>query len=115
MDSVNSEDRSAAESVIERLYIAVESLCTGPGDARARLVDAAITLVPLRVVDFPKGLQKEFEAIMDELTKYPARYKGEGRIHGTMAKIKNSTGSKIATRIWKLFGDVQELRDRPLL
>ena len=43
------EVRQAAEGVIERVYIAIEQLCTGRGDVRKRLQTAVMTLFPLRV------------------------------------------------------------------
>ena len=38
-----------AESVVERVYQAVEHLCTAPGDVRARLRGAVMTLLALEV------------------------------------------------------------------
>ena len=46
-----------AESVVERVYQAVEHLCTAPGDVRARLRGAVMTLLPLQDRDFPEHLQ----------------------------------------------------------
>ena len=43
-----------AESVVERVYLAVEHLCTALGDVRARLREAVMTLLPLQVREFPE-------------------------------------------------------------
>lgn len=103
-------DAAAAESVFYRIYLAIEVLCTGPGDVRARLVNAGMLLVPLRKADFPDELQSDFEWIMCQLTRYPARHRLEGSIEGTMGRIQRRTGVKIAKRLLSLFERIQELR-----
>ena len=63
-----------AESVVERVYQAVEHLCTAPGDVRARLRGAVMTLLPLQVREFPEHLQGDFEWIRSQSTKYESEW-----------------------------------------
>ena len=104
-----------AESVVERVYLAVEHLCTAPGDVRARLREAVMTLLPLRVLDFPEHLQGDFDWILSQSTKYESEWPDEGTLDATMRRIRNSTGKKIAKRIFKLYSDIQDIRGFPLL
>ena len=106
--------RGAANSVWGRMYLAVEALCIGQGDVRARLVDAGMLLCPLRTSEFPEELQSDFDWVMHQLTRYPARHQHEGTIAGTMARIKRKTGVKIAERILRMFWKIQELRGFPV-
>lgn len=103
-----------AESVIERVHLAIETLATGPGDVRSRLKRAGITLTPLQVREFPEELRREFQWIMEQLTRHdPVR--SEGRIEATMSRIQNSTGEMIAKRLFALYSKLQEMRGSPLL
>jgi hypothetical protein len=64
-----TRDRNAAGSVIERLYLSVETLCTGPGNVRSRLEDAIRNhLDALQWQDFSS--QADFKWIMGQATKY---------------------------------------------
>jgi hypothetical protein len=108
--------RSQAESVVERVYLAVKHLCTGRGDVRKRLVGAINALSPLRAREFPEELQKDFEWVMTESTKYKSKItKNEGSIEATMKRIRNSTGEKIAVKIFNIYSGFQNIRGFPLL
>ena len=109
-----NRDQVAAESVFDRVWLAVESLCVGSGDVRARLVEAGMHLLPLMESEFPKELQADFEWIIGQLTRYPARHRREGSIEGTMARIQRKTGVNIAKRILVVFHRIQELRGHPI-
>ena len=104
-----------AESVKERVYKAVEHLCTARGDVRARLRVAVMTLLPLQAQEFPEHLQEDFRWIRSQSTKYESERPHEGTLDATMRRIKNSTGEKIAERIFKLYADIQDIRGFPLL
>ena len=104
-----------AESVVERVYLAVEQLCTSLGDVRARLRVAVMTLLPLQVREFPEHLQGDFDWIRSQSTKYESEWPDEGNLDATMRRIKNSTGEKIAKRIFELYSDIQDIRGCPLL
>jgi hypothetical protein len=108
--------RSQAESVVERVYLAVKHLCTAGGDVRKRLVGAVSTLLPLQAREFPEELQADYNWIIAQSTKYKSQIpKYEGNIEATMRKIKNSTGEKIAERIFKIYSGIQDIRGFPLL
>ena len=110
------ETRSSAESVIQRVYQAVEQLCTGKGNVRERLIPVVTALVFLRVEDFPEELREDFEWVISESTKFHSEMpKYRGDIEETMRRIRNSTGEKIAQRIFKLYSRLQEIRGFPLL
>ncbi len=101
--------RNKAESVLERVYLAVEYLCTSQGDVRARLVGAVNTLLPLRTREFPEELQPDFDWVMEQSTKY------DNKVESTMKRIKNSTGEKIAKKIFLIYSKIQDIRGFPLL
>lgn len=50
------EDNERALDVLERVTLAVETLCVAKGDVRSRLVSAVGDLIPLREQDFPLDL-----------------------------------------------------------
>jgi hypothetical protein len=95
------------------LLNAVKDLATGQGDVRSRLLNIYYDLlIELREEDFPKELQKEYNHIVDGLTKKGARINLKGEItitnvKNTMKHIYNSTGSKIAERIVNLYFKLQ--------
>ena len=99
----------AAESVIERVQRAVSQLATGRGDVRSRLCIVWRTLAPLEGQEVPEELRKDFESIMKDLTRHPQLH-DEGRVAATMQRIKNSTGEKIASRLWRLYLRLQCIR-----
>ena len=110
------DDRAAAESVKERVFLAVQDLCVGSGDVRSRLISAISTLWPLSSSEFPKVLQSDFEWIMSESTKYKSDSPMQRNdLEATMKKINNSTGVKIAQRIFDIYKTIQDIRGFPLL
>ncbi len=112
----STETRAKAESVIERVYISVEQLCVGPGDVRKRLKDAVMTLIFLREEDFPDELRSEYNWIISESTKFESRApRIRGDLEETMLRIRNSTGEKIAQKIFSLYSKLQDIRGFPLL
>jgi len=109
-------DKLAAESVVERVNLAVEQLCTGQGDVRKRLVTAVLTLLPLQVREFPVCVQEDFDWVMRESMKYKSQHpQFRGDLEVTMMRIRNSTGQKIAQRIFHIYSSVQDIRGFPLL
>lgn len=110
------EDRAAAESVVERVYLAVQQLCIGRGDVRKRLEIAVMTLLPLQIRNFPSSLQKDFDWVMRESTKHKSQHpQFRGDLEATMMRIRNSTGQKIAQRIFNIYSAIQDIRGFPLL
>lgn len=92
-----------AHDVCERLYISVHALAVGKGDVRQRLGEMAVTLLPLRVEDFPIELQPEYESISNVLLKYTSQHDNETAVEATCKHMKNATGSAIAERIFELY------------
>lgn len=110
------KDKSAAESVVKRVYLAVEQLCTGQGDVRKRLEAAVLTLMFLQVHEFPECVQEDFDWVIRESTKYESQYlQFRGNQEATMLRIRNSTGQKIARRIFHIYSSIQDIRGFPLL
>ena len=125
--AVTERDKERAGDVLERVTLAIRSLCVGKGDVRSRLEEAiAYQLLPLREEDFPCGLQGKFREIMEQSTKYDASdlYRAryiplealspghklyEGSIRSTMRRIRRSTGAKIARDIWDLFSALKRV------
>ncbi len=110
----NSNSVAAAESVVQRVYLAVRALATGRGDVRNRLRIAGATLSPLRIDEFPEDIRSDFAWVMKQLTQYDA-VGNEGRIEVTLRRIQNSTGEKIAVRMFDIFSQLQNIRGRSLL
>jgi hypothetical protein len=110
------DDRDAAESVKQRVFLAVQELCIGRGDVRSRLIVAIKILSALNSNDFPKALIKDFEWVIKESTKHQSdNHEYKSNLEFTMGKIYNSTGTKIAEKIFKIYSDIQNIRGFPLL
>lgn len=110
------EDRKAAESVKQRVFLSVHELCIGRGDVRSRLIPAIETLSPLSESEFPVNLQKDFAWIMKESTKFQSDIREHrSDLEVTMRRIQNSTGEKIAQRIFDMYRELQDIRGFPLL
>ncbi|WP_019274792.1 hypothetical protein [Vibrio coralliilyticus] len=110
------EDRIAAESVKQRVFLAVQELCVGRGDVRARLIPAIETLAPLNAAEFPLALQKSFTWVMNESSKFKSDIPHHrSDLETTMKRIHNSTGEKIAQKIFDIYKGLQDIRGFPLL
>ena len=99
------------EYALEKLSVAVGCLATGPGDARSRLAAAYKIIMPLTDNDFPEDLRGSFRALKDRLTCDEPRWPGEGRLDASLARMKNSTGTKLATTIVDLHDRLENLLD----
>lgn len=114
--NTNIKERNQAESVVKRVYLSVECLCSGKGDVRSRLVGAVEILLILQEKNFPKNIRKDFSWVISQSTKFKSDIpEREGNLKATMRRIKNSTGEKIAKRIFKIYSDIQDIRGFPLL
>ena len=94
--------------VHEKLLAALESLATGPGDVRERLLAAYETFHPLTQSHFPPNLRKDFGWVLKQLKKCEPIYDYKGRllrgsVEETLRHLKNVTGARIATRIYRLY------------
>lgn len=86
----------------ERFYLALEQLATAPGDVRSRLERAYSHLDGLLLRELPGDLRTDFEWIKRMLTRREPRWEDDNRIKASLARMRNSTGVKIAKRILKL-------------
>ena len=92
----------------EKLFEAMQGLALGAGDVRSRLEIAFESFYTLETHHFPKELQKDWEWVMKQMTRFGPLYRADGRewlspVHHTMQRIKNKTGVKIAEKIFYLF------------
>ena len=75
-----------------------------------------MTLLPLRTMEFPDELREDFDWVMEQSTKYKSQIlEYESNIEATMRRIRNSTGEKIAKKIYSIYSRVQDIRGFPLL
>lgn len=85
----------------------IKILATGENDVRKRLISIA-SMIKLKESDFPTELQKDWTWIIKSLTKKGPQYLSNGKIlfpsiENTMKSVRNSTGSRIAERIFNLY------------
>ena len=102
----------------EKLLMALDSLATGPGDVRERLLVAHQSFHPLKEAHFPQHLRKDFRWILEKITKYGPVYDYKGRldrgsVEETLRRIKNGTGVKIATKLFRLYHALDAYVRRP--
>jgi len=110
------ETRIAVESIKERVYLAVKELCIGGSDVRGRLVISVNILLALSPEEFPEEIREDFNWVIQQSTKHKSdvsEYKSDLQV--TMARIRNSTGKKIAERIFNIYSSIQNIRGFPLL
>ena len=92
----------------ERLHFALRSL-VGAAPMRRRLVNAALTLSPLRTKDFPDhGAADTFGRIMHDLTHVEA-IGGEGNIEATVKLLSDDEAERIAREILGLYHRMVQL------
>ena len=110
------ETRIAVESIKERVYMAVKELCIGGSDVRGRLVISVNILMALSPDEFPDEIKEDFNWVIQESTKYKSNIpEYQSDLEVTMKKIRNSTGEKIADRIFTIYSRIQSIRGFPLL
>lgn len=98
----------------EKTRSALHRLAVGDGDVRSRLKRAYWVLRQLSEHDLPVDLHEPFRSILRDLTKYGPEISPDGEVYRravdhTMSKIKNSTGRKIAERIYTFSRAVEML------
>lgn len=91
----------------EKMTDAEFKLATGERDVRQRLRGAFTVLNRLRAEDLPPELRDEWRAVLNEMTRLGPERGPDGMvwkssIDHTMSRIRNSTGRKIAERIYRL-------------
>lgn len=90
------------------LLTVIEILATFPGDIRSRLNEAYSELDSISDINLPDELRGDWNSIKTKLTKHGPKYDCSGKVcigsvKHTMGKIRNSSASKIADEIYKLF------------
>jgi len=97
----------------ERLNKVIYLLAVRPGDVRKRLIRAFTTeLCHLPEEVFPEDLREAWRTIIWMLTKHGHQELANGKIIDsctcTMERIRNSTGSKIAEKIYDIWYEVKK-------
>lgn len=91
----------------EKLMVAEHKLAVGEGDVRERLRSAFKVLNTLQDDELPLGMRADWSWVMKQLVRFGPKIGRDGTIYKTavdhtMSRIRNSTGKKIAERIYKL-------------
>ena len=97
---------------LEKFGAAVRHLAIGTGDVRSRLWTAYLDLDVLRAGHLPEDLRADYEWVNRELTKREPQRKVwseseqdwvlEGRVLANLRRMRNSSGAKIAERIYSI-------------
>ena len=98
---------------LEKLSHAVYYLAVGGGDVRQRLKTAYMEFHPVSEEDFPPHLRDDWKWIITQLTRYGPVHRSDGKVwigavDNTLSRIKNSTGVKIAQRIFALKAELED-------
>ena len=107
------EFHGPARYVHELLFQTVNSLATGPGDVRARLLLAYEIFHPLTSEHFPVHLREDFKWVIAQLTKVAPRldYQGlvqKSSVEASLQRMRNSTGVQIAESLLRLHYAIDE-------
>lgn len=91
----------------EKFMVAERKLALGKGDVRDRLRGAYKALRILHEEEIPPPLRSDWHWIMNQLTRYGPEVDRDGTpyrtaVDHTMSRIRNSTGSRIAERIYQV-------------
>jgi hypothetical protein len=97
---------SGPYAVEEKLLQAIDELIAGKGSIRYRLISAAEYLTRLKLADIPDKNRAEFAALMDTLTKHPAKKEGEGSIRASVRKLHKEEPEALARKIVSIYVDV---------
>ena len=88
--------------VEEKLCGALDEIIVGKGSLRDRLFSAAPYLIRLKIDDIPHKRRAEFAAVIDILTKHPARRKGEGTIGASVRRLRKDEPAALARKIMSI-------------
>lgn len=96
----------------EKFHAALYCLAVREGDVRDRLRGAYRYLRMLSEDEVPPKLRKEWEAILQALTRLGPEVGLDGKVYRsaidhTMNRIKNGTGRAIAKRIYALVREIK--------
>lgn len=98
----------------EKFNDALRSLAIGPDDVRHRLRPVFYHLRPLTEKHLPDHLQEDHRWILMQLTRLGPVKDKEGNVirnalDNTLDRIRNSTGTKIAERIFHIYFELNSL------
>lgn len=98
---------AATKRCKEKFGAANYCLAVREGDVRARLLGAYRYLNMLTESEIPSEYRSELRTILDACTRYGPEIDSDGTVYlsaveHTMKRIKNSTGRRIAERIYRL-------------
>jgi hypothetical protein len=86
----------------QKFFEAITVLAIAEGDVRKRLVLASQYLIALKDVDLPEDLREDFHWVWRQLTRF-GNTRSEGNVAHTMRRVRRSTGSGIAKRVFTMF------------
>ncbi|CAN7470977.1 hypothetical protein LJR130_003803 [Variovorax sp. LjRoot130] len=97
----------------EKLHAALYRLAVGEGDVRDRLRGAHRYLRMLSEDEVPPSIREEWSGILLALTRRGPMFGPNGDVwkpalDNTLDRIRNSTGRRIAERIYAMVGDFNE-------
>jgi hypothetical protein len=97
----------------EKFYVAVHYAISSNGSLQQRLASCVSQIHPLGRESFPDDeTWGEFNNLLEETTKRPARYEGEGTINATTAQMTDEEAGKHLGKICDLFSGVAKAYGR---
>ena len=101
----------------KKLMDAEYQLAVGEGDVRQRLRRAYTILRRLQADELSAESREEWRAILSEMTRLGPERLRDGTvlntaIDDTMSRIRNTTGRKIAERIYRLYAEFKWMESR---
>lgn len=98
----------------EKFVAALESLATRTGDVRERLAGAYFHFHTVRDKHLPGYLQHDYQWVLKQLMRYDPVVGPDGivirnSLDETLRRIRKSTGTKIAKRIFEIYWHLNRL------
>jgi len=100
---------------IRRLTDVLETLATGTGDVRARLLAASFGFPGIKREDFPEDMRKTWDEVLETVGRFEPFFEAAGGMFQNSTKnatrgMKNSTAQRAARDLWKLYWSVSKNR-----
>jgi hypothetical protein len=92
--------------VEEKFSQTLDEIIVGKGSLRDRLWYAAPYLLRLKIDDIPDKHRAAFAAVIDTLTKYPAKRKGEGALGASVRRLRKDEPAALARKIMSIYVDI---------
>jgi hypothetical protein len=90
----------------EKLCEALDEIIAGKGSLRDRLWSAASYLIRLKSEDIPDRHRAAFAAVIDALTRYPAKRKGEGALSASVRRLRKDELAAVARTVMSIYVDM---------